>query len=43
MTKVPRSTADLSTLDEHLETEGKREDFRAVAIKEASHGRSNRR
>jgi antitoxin HicB len=29
-----RRAADLSTLDEHLETEGKLEDFQAVAIKE---------
>lgn len=34
MTKKPRSAADLSTPDEHLETDGKREDFQAVAIKE---------
>jgi antitoxin HicB len=34
MTKKPRSATDLSMLDEHLETEGEREDFQAVAIKE---------
>ncbi len=34
MTKKPRSAADLSTLDEYLETDVKREDFQAVAIKE---------
>ena len=32
--KVPRSTAKLTTLDEFLEGEGKREEFEAVAIKE---------
>ena len=34
MIKIPRNSSDFSTLDEHLETEGKREDFQAVAIKE---------
>ena len=34
MTKKPRSAADLSTPDKHPETEGKHEDFQAVAIKE---------
>src|SRR5437879_6405292 len=32
--KAPRSTAKLTTLDEFLEGEGKREEFEAVAIKE---------
>ena len=33
-TKNPRSTAKLSTLDDFLVEEGKREDFEAVAVKE---------
>jgi antitoxin HicB len=32
--KAPRSAAKLSTLDDLLKTEGKREEFEAVAIKE---------
>jgi antitoxin HicB len=32
--KAPRSTAKLTTLDDFLEGEGKREEFEAVAIKE---------
>jgi hypothetical protein len=32
--KTPRSAAKLSTLDDFLEVEGKREDFEAIAIKE---------
>jgi antitoxin HicB len=32
--KAPRSTAKLSTLDDLLKTEGKLEEFEAVAIKE---------
>jgi predicted XRE-type DNA-binding protein len=32
--KKPRSTAKLSTLDDLLEGEGKRDEFEAVAIKE---------
>jgi hypothetical protein len=35
MTKIPRSSSDFSILDEHLETDGEREEFQAVAIKEA--------
>jgi antitoxin HicB len=34
MTKKPRSTKGLTTLDDFLETEGTRETFQAVAIKE---------
>jgi antitoxin HicB len=34
MTKIPRSSSDFLTLDEHLDTEGTCEDFQAVAIKE---------
>ena len=33
-TKTPRSTADLTTLDEFLGEQGTRETFQAVAIKE---------
>ncbi len=33
-TKTPRSTADLTTLDEFLGEQGTREAFQAVAIKE---------
>jgi antitoxin HicB len=33
-TKRPRTTGKLSTLDDFLVTEGKREEFEAVAIKE---------
>lgn len=33
-TKTPRSTADLTTLDEFLAEQGTREAFQAVAIKE---------
>jgi antitoxin HicB len=32
--KAPRSTAKLSTLDDFLESDGKREEFECVAIKE---------
>jgi antitoxin HicB len=32
--KKPRSAAKLSTLDDHLKGEGKRDEFEAVAIKE---------
>jgi hypothetical protein len=35
MTNEPRRRADLSTLDDYLETEGSLEKFQAVAIKEA--------
>jgi antitoxin HicB len=34
MTKKPRSTRGLTTLDDFLESEGTREAFQAVAIKE---------
>ena len=34
MTKKPRSTKGLTTLDDFLESEGTREAFQAVAIKE---------
>jgi predicted XRE-type DNA-binding protein len=33
--KIPRSTDELSTLDDFLRSEGKLEEFEAVAIKEA--------
>lgn len=32
--KSPRSTAELSTLDDFLRDEGKLEEFQAIAIKE---------
>ena len=32
--KAPRSTAKLTTLDQFLAGEGKREEFEAVAVKE---------
>lgn len=34
MTRIPRSTADFTTLDEFLGEQGTREEFQAVAIKE---------
>ena len=34
MTRIPRSTADFTTLDDFLGEQGTREEFQAVAIKE---------